>query len=253
MADIGGWQKFADTRGGADKISPTLGGGLGKFRRHWGGINTTPSSLPSFFPVSVLHDSHHLLYHPSLRTMASASTSDSTVEDLLQETHALRSANAELRSNLTRTQSQLQESQRNATRLQNECRANNARLTTSNVHAHRIISKVEEMVIELESLENAFDGAVDVAVAGSASGGEIVDIPNKIAQALELQEGLMKVMEKMLKREEEEEERKSQKWSWSWYNMWIVFRDAGYLIVTGYCANLIAGRHGAYLDRDKCQ
>lgn len=187
--------------------------------------------------------------------MTSASTSGSTVEDLLQEIHALRSANAELRSNLTRTQTQLQESQRNATRLQNECRANNARLTTSNVQAHRLISKVEEMVIELESLENAFDGAVDVAVAGSASGGEIVDIPNKIAQTLELQEGLMKVLEKMLKREEEEEEkeRKGQKWSWSWYNMWIVFRDAAYLIVTGYCANLIAGRHGAYLDRDKCQ
>lgn len=47
------------------------------------------------------------------------------------------------------------------------------------------------------------------------------------------------------------EEEKRQKWRRSLCNVWVVFRAAGYIIVTGYCANFLAGRHGVYLDRDK--
>lgn len=87
-------------------------------------------------------------------------------------------------------------------------------------------------------------------MARARARGEIVDIHDQLAQTLELQVGLMKVLEGILKREDEQ--LKSQKWYWLSYNVWVVFRDVGYLIVTGYCANLIAGRHGVYLDRDKC-
>lgn len=71
--------------------------------------------------------------------------------------------------------------------------------------------------------------------------------PDKLGESLGIQHELLKVVEKMLKSQEER-----QKWHWSLYNVWVVFRAAGYIIFTGYCANFLAGRHGVYLDRDKC-
>lgn len=59
----------------------------------------------------------------------------------------------------------------------------------------------------------------------------------------------MKVLEEMLKREEQQ--LKSQKGAGRCTIYGLYFVMLAILIVTGYCAKLITGRHGAYLDRDK--